>query len=104
MTNSAAVFLSYAHEDDRTSKGRVLALAEAVANEFSLLTGDELNLFVDRDDINWGDKWRERISIALDTSTILMPIITRDIFDVQSAGKSCPNSTGLPRPETQHDS
>lgn len=69
-------FWSYAHDDDSRSYGRVTKLAEAITNEFALTTGDELNLFVDRKSINWGDAWRSRIEEAVGDAPFFIPIVT----------------------------
>lgn len=76
----SAVFFSYSREDDLNSRGRIAALAEAVVQEYSLNTGTELALFIDRDSIAWGDEWRKRINDALDTSTAFVPVLTPRYF------------------------
>lgn len=80
MTQKTAVFWSYAHEDDRLDHGRVLLLATHLKEEFSLLTGDELDMFVDRDGIGWGDNWRTKIDDALTSSTFFIPVLTPRYF------------------------
>lgn len=69
-------FWSYAHDDDTRSFGRVSKLAEAITNEFALTTGNELNLFLDRKSIRWGDAWRSRIDDAVGEAPFFVPIIT----------------------------
>ena len=69
-------FWSYAHDDDTKSGGRVSAVAEALENEFSLVTGDDLELFLDRKSLKWGDVWRERIENAIGEVPFFIPIIT----------------------------
>lgn len=75
----AAGFWSYAQEDDEQDGGRIRRLAESVKNEYSLQTGDELDLFVDRD-IQWGEAWRERIDSALSATTFFIPVLTPRYF------------------------
>ena len=77
----AAGFWSYTHEDDRLDDGRVRRLADKLRGEFALLTGAELELFVDRDGIEWGDAWRSRIDEALAATTFFIPIITPRYFE-----------------------
>jgi len=80
MTESAAAaFWSYSHEDDRLDEGNITRLARRLANEYSLITGSELKLFVDRD-IKWGEQWRERIDTALIGTTFFIPILTPRYF------------------------
>lgn len=55
-------------------------MVSAVVDEFSLLTGRELALFLDRTSMDWGDAWRKRIDDALDSSTLLIPVLTPRYF------------------------
>jgi hypothetical protein len=72
-------FLSYSHEDDEKARGGIVALARLIGDEYSLLTGDELHLFVDKD-IKWGEAWRERIDNALVATTFFVPVVTPRYF------------------------
>jgi hypothetical protein len=75
----SAGFWSYAREDDERDAGRIRGLADAVRNEYSLLTGRDLSLFIDRD-LQWGEVWRERIDEALSATTFFIPVITPRYF------------------------
>jgi hypothetical protein len=44
------------------------------------LTGRQLDIFVDRSHIVWGEAWRERISTGLMATTFFIPIITPRYF------------------------
>jgi TIR domain len=72
----AVGFWSYVHVDDDAEGGRILRLAERLCNEYSVLTGDDLHIFVDREDLSWGDEWRRRIADALSGTTFFIPIVT----------------------------
>jgi F-box protein 11 len=74
-----AAFFSYAHADDEAD-GALRRLHAALAREISARLGADFPLFLDRDDIAWGDNWRERIDDSLDNSTLLIPIITPSFF------------------------
>jgi TIR domain len=76
---NGAVFWSYAHEDNRSDSDNIVVLANRLADEYSLITGNELKLFVDRD-IAWGEEWRRRIDKALVDTTFFVPIITPRYF------------------------
>jgi hypothetical protein len=78
-SDGPAGFWSYAHEDDEQDGGGICALAKAVKAEFSLLTGEELILFVDHD-LQWGEEWRARIDEALSSTTFFIPVITPRYF------------------------
>jgi TIR domain len=77
---AGAAFWSYAHDDDALDDGRILDLARRLAAEYALLTGEELQLFVDRTSIEWGDEWRRRIDNALAETTFFIPVITPRYF------------------------
>lgn len=83
---STGVFWSYAHEDDRRGRGRVTLLARDLADEFSLITGGELELFVDQD-IKWGEEWRARIGGALAGASFFIPILTPRYFTREECRK-----------------
>lgn len=76
VTNSAAGFWSYTHRDNEAEGGRLQRLAQRVREEFDLLTGEELHIFVDHEGIVWGDQWRQRIDQALQSTTFFIPVIT----------------------------
>src|SRR5664280_2425666 len=75
----AAGFWSYAHRDDETDLGGVRRLSSRLGQEYSLLTGDDLTLFIDRS-IKWGEVWRERIDGALAKTTFFIPVVTPRYF------------------------
>jgi len=81
----AAGFWSYARADDEAESGRIVALARHLQEEYALLTGDALDLFVDRD-LAWGEEWRSRIDEALAGVTFFIPVVTPRFFDVRSVG------------------
>ncbi len=92
---SAAGFWSYTRTDDEQDGGRILRLADRIQAEFSLLTGNDLDLFVDREAIVWGEAWRARIDDALDLTAFFIPIITPRYyteaakFDTQPERRAC---------------
>lgn len=75
-----AGFWSYAHKDDEQVKGRIVRLAGEIGDAYSLLTGEELRIFLDRQDLEWGHQWRARIEEALQETTFFIPIITPRYF------------------------
>jgi hypothetical protein len=82
MSNETAAvgFWSYAHEDDVLDGGNILHLSRLIMEEYNLLSGESLKLFVDRSDIAWGQLWRERIDSSLTETTFFIPIITPRYF------------------------
>lgn len=69
-------FFSYAHRDEENSQGKVTALARHLKREYEIQSGLTLNLFLDRDDLQWGDEWDRVIDSNLGFSAFLIPIIT----------------------------
>lgn len=81
MSNEAASgFWSYAHEDDVLDDGTILSLSHLIMEEYNLLSGEPLRLFVDRNDLAWGEEWRERIDSSLAETTFFIPVITPRYF------------------------
>lgn len=72
----AKVFVSYVRADDEAENGRIVQFVKDVANSYALLYGHELELFIDREDIRWGQSWQQQISSAIDTTTFLMSVQT----------------------------
>jgi hypothetical protein len=79
-TSGSSGFWSYAHDDNDLDGGAILKLVDLIAQEYDLLSGESLRLFVDRDGIAWGDQWRDRINTALTQTTFFIPIITPRYF------------------------
>ncbi|WP_433167168.1 TIR domain-containing protein [Kribbella sp. CA-247076] len=73
-------FWSYVHKDDEGVDGRILRLARRLSDEFSLLTGQELSIFIDRSSLEWGNEWDQRINVALQETTFFIPVITPRYF------------------------
>jgi hypothetical protein len=81
MDNESVVgFWSYAHEDDMLDGGGIIELARLLEEEYSLLSGKPLDLFIDRTSIQWGQEWRQRIDSSLAQTTFFIPIITPRYF------------------------
>lgn len=78
--SETVAFWSYAHADS-ASDGRLLQLAEDIRAEYALVSGQELEVFVDREKIEWGQAWRARIGTALATAAFFIPIITPRYFN-----------------------
>lgn len=79
MPVQAAGFWSYVHADDDAEDGRIAHLASLIVHQFGLLTGGELEMFVDRD-LAWGDEWKRRIDEAIAGTTFFIPIVTPRYF------------------------
>lgn len=77
------VFLSYANADDV-----VLEFIEPfVASLRHMALADQgrtLDVFIDRESVDWGADWQAAIREGIDSAMVFMPIVTRQYFDRQS--------------------
>jgi hypothetical protein len=80
MTSSKG-FWSYVHDDDRTEGGRIVRLARDIVDQYQMLTGENINLlFLDKDNITWGDEWRKELDSSLASVAFFIPVITPRYF------------------------
>lgn len=74
------VFLSYARADDL-----VLEFIDAFATSLRHMAladqGRNLDIFIDRESINWGADWQTSIRQGIEGAMVFVPIITRHYFD-----------------------
>ena len=73
-------FMSYAHFANEHDKGYLTDFCKRLSDEVELLRGEEFPIFQDREDIEWGECWKERIGDSLDNTTFLITIITPGFF------------------------
>jgi hypothetical protein len=79
MSNSQG-FWSYVHSDDQAEGGRIVRLAHDIVEQFQMLTGEKINLFLDKDAIEWGENWRETIDQNLASVAFFIPVMTPRYF------------------------
>ncbi len=77
---TAQGFWSYVHADDAAERGRIVQLAYDVVEQYLMITGDEIELFLDRDDIQWGEEWRSKIDESLSSIAFFIPVLTPRFF------------------------
>jgi cobaltochelatase CobT len=75
-----AAFMSYGRFDDKHENGRLTEFQERLSAEVEMQTGDEFPIFQDREDIKWGQNWKERLEETIDDVTFLIPILTPKFF------------------------
>jgi hypothetical protein len=76
--NEQAVgFWSYTHRDNELNGGRIRRLAQLIADEYEALTAENIRIFVDKNDLEWGTVWRARIDAALTGTTFCILIACR---------------------------
>lgn len=73
-------FWSYVHADDDVDMGRIVQLARDIVGHYEARTGETIDLFLDRDDIQWGNAWREKIDASLANVVYFVPVITPRYF------------------------
>jgi hypothetical protein len=73
-------FWSYVHADDTVDMGRVTQLARDIVANYEAIKAEEIRLFLDRDDLHWGDQWRDEVDEALSNVAFFVPVITPRYF------------------------
>jgi hypothetical protein len=84
MAEGAVGFWSYVRKDNDGDHGRILSLAEDLREQYRIQTAETLELFVDRESIQWGEAWEHRINSAIAGTTFFIPIITPSYFRSQA--------------------
>lgn len=73
-------FWSYVHDDDRADGERISCLARDAVDQFQMLTGEEISLFLDKDALAWGEDWRAEIDSNLSSVAFFIPVMTPRYF------------------------
>lgn len=73
-------FRSYVHADNQAEGERISRLARDVAGQFEMLTGEPLELFLDKDAIKWDEDWRGKINSSLASVAFFIPVMTPRYF------------------------
>ncbi|TIH36149.1 DUF4143 domain-containing protein [Subtercola vilae] len=75
-SRDASMFLSYVHADNERSGGRIVKFARDLVDTYDYLYGHTIELFIDRDDIAWGQQWSSRLKSEAESTTFLLSIVT----------------------------
>jgi len=81
---SFLAFFSYVQGNDEHDRGRLTDLRKLLQNEIWAQTGKPFKIFQDYENIEWGEDWKQRIKCALDSSPLLIAIITPSYLESQS--------------------
>lgn len=73
-------FWSYVRKDDEADEGRIVRLAKDVVSQYEMLTGETIRLFLDKDALEWGDNWREKIDESLASVAFFIPVLAPRYF------------------------
>ncbi len=71
-----SVFLSYVQSDDRFLGGRIVQFAEDLAEAYESICGQSIDIFVDRNNINWGQNWEKRLNDEIDQTAFLLAAVS----------------------------
>lgn len=104
MSDDAIGFWSYAHADNQSSGEGIHNLAQDISREYDLVTGHTLHLFFDRDSIEWGEAWRQRIDESLAETTFLIPVVTPRYFNRPECRREFLNFGAIARSRGLEDS
>lgn len=74
-------FWSYVHHDDEHEGGRIKRLREHLERSIRFFSGKlKFEIFLDQNDIGWGQDWAERIANSVDDALLLFPVVTPSYF------------------------
>lgn len=74
-------FMSYVRSDDEHDGGKITRFRERLEGEVKMQTGRPFSIFQDRNDIQWGQQWEQRIAQSLADVTFLIPVVTPSFFE-----------------------
>ena len=81
---SFLAFFSYAQSNDKHDRGKLTKLRKLLQNEIWDQTGKSFKIFQDKENIEWGQYWQERIEDALESSSLLLAVITPSYLESPS--------------------
>jgi CheY-like chemotaxis protein len=81
VTDPPEAFLSYTRLDDEYFGGAITSLRRLLELGVQVVTGDKtFKIFQDVDGIEFGQKWKKRLTEAISASRFLIPIVTPLFF------------------------
>ncbi len=80
MSADPVAFLSYVRFDDQHNDGRISTLRQRLEGEIRAVTGREVRILQDRQDIAWGNVWKQWIDESLGAVAFLIPVVTPSFF------------------------
>lgn len=73
-------FISYHRPDNDDYTQVVDRLKKEITARFASETGRDLEIFLDRDSIGWGENWRTKIRDSVLDATLFIPVVTMRYF------------------------
>ena len=80
MSTDPVAFLSYVRFDDQHNGERISRLREQLEGEIRAVTGRQVRILQDRQDIAWGNSWKQWIEDSLGAVAFLIPVVTPSFF------------------------
>jgi hypothetical protein len=80
VAGGPAAFMGHARSGDSGDDAWLGLLRERLEHEVSARTGVDVPVLADRAGAAWADQWRRRVEEGLDADTMLLVIITPDLF------------------------
>jgi hypothetical protein len=81
VTNPPEAFLSYTRLDDEYFGGAITSLRRLLELGVQVVTDDRnFNIFQNIDGIEFGQRWKKRLTEAISTSRFLIPVATPLFF------------------------
>lgn len=80
MRSQPLAFMSYSRFDDEHDNGYLTKFCKSLSEEVRAHTGKDFPIFQDRESIEWGQNWKERITESIQVVTFLIPIVTPNYF------------------------
>lgn len=74
--SDASLFLSYVHKDDDYLGGGIVQFAKDLVEVYETLTGAPMGLFVDQENIAWGEPWDEKLLDGLEQTAFLLAAVS----------------------------
>jgi len=69
-------FWSYVHKDDAAEGERISRLATDLVDQYEMLTGESISLFLDKVALKWGDRWKDKVDESLASVAFFIPVLT----------------------------
>lgn len=73
-------FWSYVRDDDTALFGKIGDLRDDLRRVYKLMTGENIEIFMDRDDIGWGQQWAQVVGYGITRTVFMIPIVTPSYF------------------------
>lgn len=82
---SPLAFMSYVRLDDQSVNNHISELRRHLSSAVRLHTGQrEFHIFQDREDIQFGQRWKDRVRDSINAATLFIPIITPGFFQSEA--------------------